>query len=107
MNDCCYYSCATFSVAAEIWIFKTARKIIMPDCILGTQLTSVIRLSLIQSSIKKLLNLGSGSQFDSGPVSVKFVVDKVALVQAFSPVLLLNPIINIPQVSQPHSFIYQ
>jgi len=47
---------------------------------------------------EKLLNHGSGSQFDPGPVNVTFVVDKVALGQVFLPVLLFNPIVNIPPV---------
>jgi hypothetical protein len=55
----------------------------------------------------KLLNHGLGSQFDSGPVNVKFLVYKVALGQVFLPVLRFYPIINIPPAPHTHSIIYQ
>ena len=56
---------------------------------------------------EKLLDHGSGSQFDPRPVNVTFIVDKVALGQVSHPVPLFNPSINIPLVPHPHSFIYQ
>jgi len=55
---------------------------------------------------KKLLNHGSGNQFDPRPVNVTFVLDKVALGQVFLPVRLFNPITNIPPESYPHSLVY-